>query len=591
MTSSSYFSGERFPFKWALLAALMVGVVYFLPQLFHLWRWQAPSVLLEENYDEISYAVAAARVAGEQVGQPDPYQIDRQSPASFSFATVQFFPAWLIGHLARLTSLPVTGLFMFGSLILPAIVGFLFAYIAWCCGVKEPINIVLWVFFSLLMLPPVLWLMQFRYTKALLGGTDPGFYLSLSYSRRYQPQFTAVIHYFTIAISLALLRISRSAWARSASVLAGVGFGASFYCYYFSWTILLGWFVLGAIMVRWQYPEKLKGWLFAALLGLVIALPYFLTVIKNFSQVSQSAASAHTREWPTDPAILITLTISAVLLGVMLYDREQQSRLWVPFTLNLVIALGAWQNVLTGIYIQPYHYLHYFGRPAMNLAIISLWFWIVQRWLHAAHYLRLVRNLHFAAIGICLIVAVIFQCARYREVASLGREAVMAQPAMQAIRQYLPAGVIVYCPAEITREAIPLYTSATSYFSRYMLLSETAATATALRERAVFTQWLRGANNADFSAWLKTKPVDVFFQQLQRPPNAESQLLMNSMAEDFEQRFKAWEMAPKQKIVEPLHYALLPHSLSLGITRLPRYFHCQLLWADQHFALYELERL
>ena len=580
-------SGGLFPLKWALLIALVVGTIYSMPQLFHLWHWRAPSLLLEENYDEISYAVWASRAAGEHVAQPDPYQIDPRATPPFSFATVQFFPAWFIGQLARLTKLPVTGLLMLGSFVLPAIIGFLFSYIVWLCGVKETVSIALCVIFSLLMLPPVLWLMQFRYTAALLAGSDPGFHLSLSYSRRYQPQFTAVIHYLTIALSLALLRVNRQNLYRSVSVLAGIGFGASFYCYYFSWTILLGWFVLGALVVRWQHPDKLKGWLLAALLGLVIALPYFILVIKNFNQVSQSAASANTRVLPTDPAIWITLMVSAVLLGVMSFNREQQGRLWVSFILNLVIGLGALQNFLTGIFIQPYHYLHYFGRPAMNLAIAGLCLWVIQSWIRSS---LLARYLQLAAIAGCLIVAVGFQCARYREVASLGREAALAQAAMQAIRQYLPVGALVYCPAESAREVIPLYTNATSYFSRYMLLSETVATETAIRERVVAAQWLRGANNADFSAWLNTKPTDVFFQQLQRPPNAESQLVMNAIAEDFEQRFKAWEIAPKQKIIEPLHYALLPQSLSLNHTRLPNYFRCQLLWKDEHYALFELGR-
>ncbi len=585
MTSSS---GALFPFKWALLTALVIGAVYFLPQLFHLWHWHSPQLLLEENYDEISYAVGASRAAGEHVAQPDPYHIDPWSAAPFSFATAQFFPSWFIGQLARLTNLSVTALLMLGSFVLPTIIGFLFSYIVWLSGIKETSSIVLCVIFSLLMLPPVLWLMQFRYTTALLTGSDPGFHLSLSYSRRYQPQLSAVIHYFTIALSLALLRVNRQNLYRSISVLVGIGFGASFYCYYFSWTILLGWFVLGALVVRWQHPDRLKGWLFAALLGLIIALPYFLSVIKNFSQVSQSAASAHTRILPTDPAIWITLTMSAVLLGVMFFNREQRARLWVPFVLNLVIALGALQNVLTGIFIQPYHYLHYFGRPAMNLAIAELGLWIIQRWIRFSLFAR---YLQLAAIAGCLIVAVVFQCARYREVASLGREAALGQAAMQAIRQYLPAGALVYCPVEQVREAIPLYTNAISYFSRYMLLNETAATEVAMRERVVATQWLRGVSEDDFSVWLKTKPIDVFFQQLQRPPNVESQLRMQSMERDLQQLFKAWEREPKLNVLEPLRYALLPQNLSLDTTRLPQYFRCQLLWKDEHYALFELGRI
>ncbi len=586
-------SDASFPFRWALLIALSIGAVYFLPQLFYLRDWHAPQVLLEENYDEIAYAVWASRAAGEHITQPDPHQFDPQSTIPFSFATVQFFPAWVIGQLARITRLPVIILFLLGSFILPAMTGFFFAYLAWFCGAREPSSIMLCTVFSLLMLPPVLWLMQARYMATLLTGFDPGFHLSLPYSRRYQPQFTAVIHYFTIAVSLALLKLNRLNFCRSASVLAGIGFGISFYCYYFSWTILLGWFVLGALVVRWQYPEKLKVWLLAILLGLIIALPYFSAVIKNFSQISQSAASAHTRSWPADPAIWIGLMISAALLGVIVYDRQQRLALWPLLVLNLVITLGALQNVLTGIFIQPYHYLHYFGRPALNLALVAFCLVIAQRWEREARTARIVRNLRRVAIGLCLIIAVAFQYARYREVFALGREAVMAQGAMQAIRQHIPAGALVYCPNELAREAIPLYTNATAYFSRYMWLSETKTTEAGIKERVVAGKWLSGMSADEFSAWLQSKPVDIFFQQLQRPPNVESQQLMQSMteeAEEFEQRFKAWKTAPKLSVIVPLGYVLLPQHLGLEVTRLPEYFRCQHLWSDQHFTLYELGR-
>ncbi|NOT63416.1 MAG: hypothetical protein HOP19_24665, partial [Acidobacteria bacterium] len=252
--------------------------------------------------------------------------------------------------------------------------------------------------------------------------------------------------------------------------------------------------------------------------------------------------------------------------------------------------LGALQNVVTGIYIQPYHYLHYFARPTTNLALVALWVWGSSRWLSGGRSRLITQYVNVAALTLCLCVAVIFQLARYRDVASLAREAVEAQPALQALRNHTVTSAVVFCPETTAREAIPLYTNAVAYFSRHMLLNETPRTETATQARIVAMQWLVGMSAAEFSAWTKTRPVDVFFQHLQRPANAQTQSQINAVIESLMAQFARWEREPNVEALLPLRYALLQKKMNLDSTRLLRYFHCQMIWSDEHYALFSLER-
>ena len=121
---------KAFPTRWAIGWALLIGAIHFLPQAIHLWHARAPGVLLEENLDEVSYAVWASRAAGEHPGQPDPYQITSTESSPVSFGTAQPVPAWAIGSLARVTRWSVPVIFLLGSFIWPAITAFFFIGIA-----------------------------------------------------------------------------------------------------------------------------------------------------------------------------------------------------------------------------------------------------------------------------------------------------------------------------------------------------------------------------------------------------------------------------------------------------------------------------
>jgi hypothetical protein len=225
------------------------------------------------------------------------------------------------------------------------------------------------------------------------------------------------------------------------------------------------------------------------------------------------------------------------------------------------------------------------------LALVALWFWFAERWLRKPQMQRATRALNIAAVFVCLLVAGCFQWARYQDVRGLGREAMALQPAMQAIRQTAAPGALVYCPDNTARESLPLYTDATSFFSVYMMLSETPRTQAAMQERVAATQWLGGASDEAFTAWLKTRPLDVYFQHQQRRIDAQSEARMDEIAAQLQTAFANLQQGQRPAVLASLRYALLPAQTKLETTRLPSVFACKQIWADENFTLYALQKL
>jgi hypothetical protein len=563
---------------------MLIGAVYFLPQALHLQHARNSNILLEENYDEMAYAVWASRAAGEHPGQPDPYQLIAGSEQPASFATAQPLPAFLLGTCARLLRWRVTTVFLVGSFLFPAIVGFLFLLLAWCCGLREPWQLALSATFSLLVLSPVLWLMQWRYVTSLMADAYPGFRLTLPYSRRSQPQLTAIFHYAAITFSLLATNLKTGLQRWLSGLLAGIAFGLSFYCYYFSWTLLLGWFVLGGFFIWRLHKGALKVWLACFAIGCIIALPYLWFLARHFNDISGSAASARTHAIPQDPAIAVTLLMCATLAGALWLERKRRLLFWPLLVLNLVAVLGALQNVITGIYAQPYHYLHYFARPTTNLSLVMLIAWALQRWLNNGKSLRAIGVAEIALVILMLSIAVVFQWTRYREVSSLAQAAMTAQSALAALNREAAPGAVVFCPQATVREAIPLYTNAVSFFSLYMSLNENDNTRQTFYERIAGMQWLNGMSDEAFSNWLRSRPLEVYFQQMQRRIDAQGEEQMRERAEKLGLSFAT--LRPES--FASLRYALLPTEIQLETTRLPFIFQIRKLWADEQYALFAL---
>lgn len=581
---------QSFPVFPILLLSAVIGAVYFLPQGLYFLRLRTPHVLLEENFEETSFAVLASRAAREHEGQPNPYRLPGSVEPALSSHSAQPFPPAALGAMARAFGVPVTVVFWAGSFVFPAILALLLASMAWLCGVRDPAQIWLLASLCLLALPPPYWPVQARYVANVLVGREPGFLMMLPYSRRFQPQFTAVFHYLAIAASLLLLRGSTARVRLAAAVISGASFGITFYCYLFSWSILLGWFVLGAACVWVWRRHSLRLWLLACCLGLVISIPYWAFTVRHFDQLAGSAGLGPSHRLDVDllPELCAVLAVVAALAFSLKQERSRQDLLWAPLVLSLVAALGVVQNVATGLYLQPYHYLHYFARPAVNFAVSALWVVWLERLSISPRQAAVARLVVYAVTAVAITAALPIQLHRYRRASSAAVRVSEALPALEALQRRATVGAIAHSPIAEVREAIPLYTNAVPYFSRYMVAQQTAEKRDAILERIAGACVLQGMSEEDFARLVRSRPWDIYSQYIVRRSEPEAQRQMREIEGRLLAHFRFLLESGNPPAFDRLDYYLLPAAIPLEATRLPRYFRCRNTWSDGRYTLYAL---
>jgi len=568
----------------------VLGAIYFLPQARYLRQPCAPHVLLEENPDETFLAVLVSRAAGEHPTQPDPYQAAPRAEPTIAFYTIQRFPLLALGLIARALGLPVTVLLWAGSLVFPVILAFETCCIAWWCGIRRWSTAALAVVLAMLALDPLHWFAQAKYTALALAGSAPDYLLMLPYSRRLQPQFVAIFHLLAILLSLLLLRAGTRASRLACAAGAGICFGISFYSYFYSWSILAGWFALGAIFVRLWHRGRERLWLSAAALGLAISIPYWIWCARHFSELSLSTGSARTHRLGTFdlPEVLFYFGVAGLCLLLLRKDTARRELLWVPLVLVAVPALGAIQNLITGIYIQPYHYLHYFGRPAANLAVVA----VLASQSHRFAVLR-GRAADLAAwtlIALAIFSARVVQMHRYGTASVPAARICRAMPALEFLERRGVAGAAVFTPDPDLREAIPLYTDAVPYYSRFSWMTGGAATRDAVLWRIASSHALAGQDRHAFLRLVQSRPWDLFQVHKQRTLDPQAEPEMAGMERVLLEQFDSILASNRTPVFEGLRYALLPADRPLESTRLLRYFTCRQVWSDAAYSVFELER-
>ena len=581
-----------FPVSRCVLLCLLVGGIYFIPQGLYFVRTRSPQILLEENRDETFLAVLASRAAGEHEGQPDPYRLQPGGDPAIAFYTAQRFPLVTLAAMARLCRVPVTMVLWAGSFVFPAVLASLLAYIAWLCGIRDFTQLSLLVGLSMLALPPPYWAGLSKYVLAVLEGRAPDFLMMLPYSRRYQPQLIGVFHFLSIALSLLLLRAKTGPARFLIAVASGAAFGISFYSYLYSWSVLLGWFGLGGACVWMWHRQITKPWLVASTMGIGISVPYWMWCLRHFSALGAASGLARThRVSPSDlPELILALSI-AVLLGFFL-SRKRSGRelLWVPLVLVLSAALGVIQNVVTGVYIQPYHYVHYFVRPAMSFALVALLAFAMEGSSTFSRQASLIRATAWVMIGLALFSASVVQLHRYRIASTAVAHIFEALPAFEFLKRRGPAGVAVYSPQPEVHEAIPLYTNAVPYFSMFMWMSETAVNRDALLERIASKYVLDGTKEEDFGRLVGSRPWDIFLLQRQRTVHPQAELEMREMERIVLDHFRRILNTERPAVFAGLRYLMLPAARSLESTRFPRYFLIRRMWSDGRYTVFELSR-
>jgi hypothetical protein len=576
----------EFPWTAALLVAAAIAAVYFLPQALYYWRARAPEVLLLENFEEVSFAVLTSRAAGEHPRQPYPYQLETGAELVMSSYSLQPLPPAALAAMARLGAVPATVVFWAGSFVFPFLIALLLVSIGWQCGIHERLHLTLLAVLSLLAAPPPFWHIIARYLTDVLSGRTPPFLLNLAYSRRFQPQFSAVIFYTAIAASLWILSASRPARRRLAAVCAGIAFGASFYSYFYAWSLLLGYFLLGAAPTWWWRREAWKSWWLAITVGAAVSIPYWMWVQPEFSGLRSAVGFFDTRRLSRSalPDLYILLAVLPLLAWLLYREPSRKQALWVPLAILLAAVVGGVQNLVTGIYISPFHYMHYFARPLLNFAFVAALVLALDS------YPRLPRRVLHFALGVLILgvvlVALVVQVYRYRTSWSATSPVLAAMPALRFLKQYAKPGAVAFCPQPDVREAIPLYTDAVPYYSLYSWPQEHRREE-AMLERIAVMHFLQGTSSADLVRMVDSRVWDLFVHYRIQLPNPTNRAKLKAAQQFVLDRFHQMVQAGPAASLQPPRFLVLPTDRPLESTRFPLFGSWRSIWADARYGVFE----
>lgn len=568
-----------------VLTALLVGAIYFIPQSLHFLRSGNPSLLLPENFDETTMAVLTSRAAGEHHGQPDPFRMQpATSGPDASHYAIQTFPPCFLSLLARIAGVPATTVFWAGSLVWPTLIAFLLAYIAYLCGLHDPLQLSLLVCLSLLVLPPPFWHIEGRYILQILAGRTPEFVLHLPYSRRFHPQFTGVLHYLTIAASLLSLKATKLGLRSFAAVLSGAAFGLTFYSYFFSWTILLGWFFLGSFLVwKWR-RDAFRSWLIAPGIGLILSVPYWLWTLGRFGDLRTSVGFSNRHNVPVHlrPDLLVLLATICLLLLFLRSQHTRRELLWAPLVLNLAAAIGIVQNVVTGIYLAPFHYTHYFGRVTVSFACVSMLVLFAERMKWQAS----LRVAGWSLIALAVFCASVSQIRVYQWGSASTTLVLNALPALNYLKDRTAPGAIAFSPQPELHEALPLYTNAVPYYSGYWWPHEIGKD-NALLERMAAMYVLQGTSLEEFARLVDSKPWQ-FFSHYIIASDLVSREQMRTAKSTLLGTFRRFLDAGVDARLTLPRYLLLSATTPLESTRFPHHALCRRIWSDERYSVFEL---
>ena len=579
----------RFPVAGMVLLSVLIGGIHFIPQGLHFLRTRDPRVLLQENVDETFFATLVSRQAGEHPGQPDPYRAADIPGPEISVMAAQPFGPYALAALARLLGIRVTVLFWAGSFVFPVLLAWLVIWIVWLCGLREPVQIWMALCLFFLVLPPPYWLIMAKYLLNIFAGRPNNFVIALPYARRLQPQFVGLFHYLAIAASLYSLQLRSKRSSLAAATVSGLAFGTSFYSYFFSWSLLLAWFVLGGVFVWMWIRDRVQAWLLAFGAGLAVSIPYWIRTLRHFRSLGESAFWARTHL--VDPGSIREMAaLLVVIAGLALFLRKHPGRplLWAPLVLSAGAGLGVLQNVVTGISVQPWHYLHYFGRPAMSLGLVALLSVASEHFSVLARRPGAVRLLCCGMIGVALFTSAVLQVDHFRRVSTQNASVWDALPAFEFLKLQSPGGAAVYSPDFGVREAVALYTNDVPAYSPYMWHQQTAAQVPALLARVADIYALEGFTREEFVRTLRSRPEDIFAPYYQRLLEARTQEQMQAIERILLEQFDQTLRSERPAALAGLRYLIWPAGRTLETTRFQRYFICRQVWSDRRFSIFEL---
>ena len=370
------------PWKAGILAACAMVLLALVPQL-TLWQslgknWNGYYAGIASG-DEYAYSAYVNALIEGRPRRNDPYtgrDYEASSPQPESIFSVQFVPAYAVAIPARALGFSAPGSFIavtvfatfFSSL---AIFWLLMEF--WRDQRMAATGVL--VVLCLGSLVPVL--VAIRLLSRLFNPAISlrGDYILFGFTRRYVPAVPFALFFIFCLLVLKLIAAEKQKPIVVPSILAGSVFNLLVFSYFYLWTTALAWIFLVALLWTAARPE---GWMqtlkslgiiaaisSAGIVGFFILLGYRPAYMDTVQVLNQT----HAPDLLRASEMLGGITILVFGLGVL------RNRIAWKRPLNLSTAAFALtpfivfnQQVLTGVYLQPFHYDAFI---ANYLALIS----------------------------------------------------------------------------------------------------------------------------------------------------------------------------------------------------------------------------
>lgn len=372
--------------RFALLVALLVGVIYIAPHLLSQWslgdEYQGIPIMLTANEDEYLLRMQEILDGHPSLGSPVFFEYKDQpalSPPAGEFLYVLPTLVFGISPAVTLTA---------SRFILPAVLFLLVYFLLFKMGEKgemgeqetmewRKVTAIAGALFVTLGYD----LIDYRTVWSYLSGAaSPGQFLI--WSRPVNPILGAIFLFSFLLLVWAIAQNSKR--RQSAVVGASVFLALMFGSYFFSWGIALS--VLAALILLLFFRKEYKtaGTLAAIVpLGVLFSLPYWIAVWRAAQSPWYEASVLRSGLFLTHYPLLNKLLLAALLFFVLAlavdfwWKRKKQGptrkkqgptltlrdgiKPWSLFCLALLLG-GMWaysQQIITGRTVWPYHFVQY----------------------------------------------------------------------------------------------------------------------------------------------------------------------------------------------------------------------------------------
>lgn len=469
-----------------LLAAL-TALLYLLPTFLVLPAGQR-EYFVRQFYDEEYYAVLAASTARGEPLLSNPYLGEVPQTKARGSEAVTFLPRYATALLVRAVGLgPAFTLMHFlvpfaTWLLIYAILRRAMQNQAWaaagaCCA---------------LLLPYVLFPVVSA-VKTVIGRpvdyfvTHP-FWIGLPYARRFNPALSVIALFGFLALHWRAVETRRFLPRLLAALLGGL----LFYCYFFFGVFALGfalaWSLAAHALLKhkdWQVSLALAG------LQLAVIAPFAIWATQSMSAFE--SVTIRSRDpylpWPHMLAMLLAL-------GMLSLAISSVARLWLAVLGVCAIAVVN-QHVLTGLYVEPWHFDAYVLAPLSGMVACAALGLLFARWR------SLQRWSNWLAAGAILTALVVGGLIQIQKAAGIGEtgQAWRNQALFEFVMQQTkPQDVLLLADyGEPLPSWVVAYTGRRVYLSRYMGFLP-ARDRLDYRRRAICLYWLRGTEEQEFRA-------------------------------------------------------------------------------------------